>query len=427
MRRRVIGIPVGILLGIALAFVLANVALFNLLPKPDRVKVPVAIDYGTSDSAFRRGMGLTLQQPIVSGNRLELLRDGEAIYDAKIEAIENAEHTVTFEVYEFWGYQAARFAEAFARAAERGVKVHLVIDYIGSVAAAQEKFDRMTDAGAEVVRWRKPSWYEMSRFNHRTHRKILVVDGHTGFIGGANVADSWVPDEDHEPYRDNHFRVTGPVVGNLQAAFMETWLDAMGELLLGDAYYPELEEEGDLDAQVVNSAPREGRHRIRKMFLHALAAAEEQVTIATAYFYPDPDFLDAMTEAAERGVRIRVLMPGDTMTFGFVRHASVNRWRPILEAGVELYEYHPRMYHSKLISVDDRWASIGSANMHNRSFRLNDETNLNIYDEDFARSIRELIEEDKAEAERMTIEAWEDRPWKYRIYGWIARILGPYM
>lgn len=254
MRRRIIGIPVGILLGVALAFVLANVALFNLLPKPDRVKAPVAIDYGTSDSAFRRGMGLTLQQPIVSGNALELLRDGEAIYDAKIEAIEGAEQTVTFEVYEFWGEQAARFAEAFARAAERGVKVHVVIDYVGSVLADQEKFDRMTEAGAEVVRWREPSWYQMSRFNHRTHRKILVVDGRTGFIGGANIADTWVPAEDHEPYRDNHFRVTGPVVGNLQAAFMETWLDAKGELKLGDAYYPELEDEGALDAQVVNSA-----------------------------------------------------------------------------------------------------------------------------------------------------------------------------
>lgn len=163
------------------------------------------------------------------------------------------------------------------------------------------------------------------------------------------------------------------------------------------------------------------------MFLHALAAAEDQVTIATAYFYPDPDFLDALTDAADRGVRIRVLMPGDSINHGFVRHASVNRWRPMLEAGVELHEYHPRMYHSKLMSVDDRWTSIGSANLHNRSFRLNDETNLNIYDEDFARSIRELIEEDKAEAERMTIEAWENRPWKYRIYGWIARIIGPYM
>lgn len=421
---RYVFLPVVLLV---LVFVLGNVMLFNALPKPDRLKEPLALDYGTSSDQFRRDMGLLLQQPIVSGNEIEMLKDGEAIYAAKIEAIENAEHSVTFEVYEYWGDQAKVFSEALTNAAERGVKVHAVLDFIGSRNADPDQFDRMEEAGVELVRWREPSWYQLSRFNHRTHRKLLVVDGQTGFIGGANMADAWLPGEDREAYRDNHFRITGPVVGNMQAAFMETWLDATGRMPTGEAYFPALVEAGNRDAQVVNSAPREGRHRVRAMFLHAIAAAEEHITIGTAYFYPDPDFLDALVEAADRGVTIRVLVPGDGMNLGFFRHASVNRWRPMLEAGVELYEYHPRMYHSKLMAVDDRWASVGSANLHNRSFRLNDEANLNIWDEDFAREIRELIQSDKAEAERLTIEAWENRPWRFRLAGWITWVIGPYL
>ncbi|AKJ94913.1 phospholipase [Thioalkalivibrio versutus] len=412
---------------IALIFALGNVVLFNALPKPDRLKEPLALEYGTSSEQFRRDMGLLLQQPIVSGNRIDLLQDGEAIYAAKIEAIENAEHSVTFEVYEYWGEQAAIFSEVLARAAERGVRVHAMLDFLGSRDADPEMFERMEEAGVELVRWREPSWYQLSRFNHRTHRKLLVVDGHTGFIGGANVADPWVDGDDRDGYRDNHFRIQGPVVGNLQAVFLETWLDATGRMPTGEAYFPELSDMGDRDAQMVNSAPREGRHRVRLMFLHAIAAAEEHITIGTAYFYPDPRFLEVLEEAADRGVRIRVLVPGDSMNFGFFRHASVNRWRPMLESGVELYEYHPRMYHSKLMAIDDRWASIGSANLHNRSFRLNDEANLNIWDEGFAREIRELIEVDKADAERLTIEDWENRPLRRRLAGWITHLIGPYL
>ncbi|WP_024325804.1 phosphatidylserine/phosphatidylglycerophosphate/cardiolipin synthase family protein [Thioalkalivibrio sp. AKL19] len=412
---------------IALIFALGNVVLFNALPKPDRLKEPLVLEYGTSSEQFRRDMGLLLQQPVVSGNRIDLLQDGEAIYAAKLEAIANAEHSVTFEVYEYGGEQAVIFAEALAHAAERGVRVHALLDFLGSRNADPEAFERMEEAGVELVRWREPSWYQLSRFNHRTHRKLLVVDGHTGFIGGANVADPWVDRDDREGYRDNHFRIQGPVVGNLQAVFLETWLDATGRMPTGEAYFPALTERGDRDAQVVNSAPREGRHRVRLMFLHAIAAAEEHITIGTAYFYPDPRFLDALMEAADRGVHIRVLTPGDSMNFGFFRHASVNRWRPMLESGVELYEYRPRMYHSKLMAVDDRWASVGSANLHNRSFRLNDEANLSIWNEDFAREIRELIESDKADAERLTIEDWENRPLRRRLAGWITQLIGPYL
>ena len=413
---------------IAIAFLVGNIALFNMLPKPMRMEKPVKIDYGISDPQFLRTMGSILHHPITEGNQIDLLRDGEAIYAAMLEAVDGAKHSITFETYEFWGKKSAgKFADALADAARRGVEVHALLDFVGSVRADKDKFKRMEEAGVEVIRWRRPSWYQLSRFNHRTHRKLLVVDGRKAFIGGANIADNWLPDENNNAYRDNHFFVQGPVVANMQAAFMETWLDARGKKLGGDRYFPELTAKGDLRAQVVKSSPREGRHRMRVMFLYAIAAAQEQITAGTAYFFPDKGFLDALKEAADRGVKVRILMPGESINHGFLRHASINRWQPILEAGVEIYEYETDMYHSKLMSIDNQWASIGSVNLDNRSFRINDEANLNVYDEDFARFIRELIEEDMVKARRYDLERWKQCPWYHRLYGQIVMIIGPHL
>jgi cardiolipin synthase A/B len=412
-------------LSIAILFVIGSVILSNLTPKPKRLVEPVVVDYGLNDPRFVRSLGGTLPHPIVEGNQIEHIEGGEAIYAAKLEAIEEAQHSITFEIFEFFGdTAAAAFADALAEAAQRGVRVHALLDYVGSMPAEEEHLERMQEAGVEVIRWREPAWYQLPRFNHRTHRKLMVVDGEVGFTGGANVTDSWLPDDGEPGYRDHHFRFTGPVVGNMQGAFVEVWLEASGELLHGDAYFPELEPQGELPMQMVSSKPREGMHRIRMMFKYAIAAAQERITISSAYFYPDPSFLEALIEAAERGVEVRILVPGDSIDYGFVRHASVNRWRPMLEAGVEIYEYQPAMYHAKLISIDDRWASVGSTNIDNRSFRINKEGNVNVYDEEFARFVRGLVEEDLDDAILYTIERWEERPWHKRLAGWVSSIAG---
>lgn len=410
---------------IALLFAIGSVLFYNATPKPKRLLEPLAVNFGTSDTSFRRSMGVLLEQPIVGGNRIESFQNGEAIYEAMLAAIAASETSITFETFEFWGEQAAApFVEAFINAAERGVVVHALMDYVGSIPAEAEKFERLKAAGVELIRWRKPSWYELARFNHRTHRKLLVVDGQVGFIGGANITDNWLPDDEGLAYRDHHFRVEGPVVGNMQAAFANAWLDGSGHLLLGDAYFPALEAQGELDAQIVTSTPREGRHRMRKMLKIALATAEQHITLGSAYFYPDAAFLNSLVEARERGVDINILVPGDSIDKGFVRHASVNRWRPMLEAGVAIYEYQPSMYHAKLISVDDRWASVGSANLDNRSFRINKEANLNIYDEDFARYVRALVEKDLRYAERYDLDRWNESPWYKRFAGWVSMLAG---
>lgn len=408
--------------------VVGNVLLFNALPKPLRAVETVDVDYAIASDQFLRSAGALFKQPVVAGNQVEWLKDGEAIYAAMIEAVNNAEHSITFETYEFWGEESAgALASALADAAQRGVEVRGLADFLGSRQADPSKFERMNDAGVAFIRWREPSWYGLARFNHRTHRKILVVDGREGFIGGANIANAWLPGPDESHYRDNHFRVRGPVVASLQAAFLDSWMDASGELISGERWFPALEPEGDMAAQVVNSAPREGRHRMRTMFLHAIAAAEQQITASTAYFYPDQGFLDALAAAADRGVRVRILVPGDSIDQGYLRQASVNRWGPMLEAGVELFEYQPRMYHSKLMTIDDRWASVGSANLDNRSFRLNDEANLTVHDADFARKIRAIIEADMEDSEGYTRERWGERAWHKRAYGWLGMAIGIYL
>ncbi|MBA3979077.1 MAG: cardiolipin synthase B [Alcanivorax sp.] len=426
--KKSVGIPLLVAAVLAIFFLLGNLLLFNALPKGKRLLEPVALDYSVADPAFRQTLDAMLHSPIWGGHSIDPLKDGEAIYSAMRAAVREAEHSVTFETYEFWGADSAgRFAEELAAAAERGVQVKALIDYIGSRTAHEEKFERMEQAGVSVVRWRKPSWYQLSRFNHRTHRKLLMIDGQTGFIGGANKADNWLPDAGDHTYRDHHFRIRGPVVANMQAAFAETWLDATGELLQGERFFPALAEHGDATLQLLKSSPREGRHRVRTTFLYAIAAAQTSITASTAYFYPDPSFIDALTAAAERGVQVRILVPGGSIDQGYVRHASVNRWRPMLEAGVELYEYQPDMYHAKLMSIDDAWASLGSSNLDNRSFRINDEANLNVYDEDTARRIRLLIEDDLQSAERYTLSQWKERPWYKRLVGHGAALLGAHL
>lgn len=409
-----------------LVFLVGTVIFFNAQPKPMRVKEPIQLDYGVTDPQFKHTMN-ALFGKAVRGNSIEVLVNGEAIYESMLNAVASAEHTITFETYEFWGEKAAgAMAKALAAAAERGVRVYATLDYLGSVQASSGKFDLMEDAGVSLRRWREPSWYQLARFNHRTHRKLLVVDGRVGFIGGANIADNWLGGIENGAYRDNHFRMEGPVVAKLQASFQENWLNATGELLVGQLYLPLLEETGGLTMQVVSSSPREGQHRMRQMFLYAFAAAEERIRISSAYFYPDLMVLEALEDAAKRGVNVEILVPGEEIDKGFFRHASVSRWQDILKAGVRIYEYQPAMLHAKLLIVDDHFTSIGSSNLDNRSFRINDETNVNVFDSEFAAEMNHVLDKDLANARRYDLEDWEDRPWNKRLVGRILTIAGPH-
>ena len=409
--------------------IVATIFFFNARPESKLVaQLPVAVP-AVGDAAFPRLLEAYLGKSLVQGNQVELFRNGEAIFTAKIDAIESAESSVHFEVYEFWGeYAAARITDALVESAKRGITVRVLLDFFGSARAENGYFERMREAGVELVRWRSPSWYESGRFNNRTHRKLLVVDGSIGFTGGANVGDDWWTDNEEQPtYRDNHYRFEGPIVSQLQSAFIDNWLRASNELLVDDAVFPELNSVGDQSMQTIISTPADGKKRVRTFLLLAIAAAQERIWIQTAFFYVDPIVREALIAARKRGVEVVLLGPGETGGYNWVRLASRNRWGKLLEAGVRIYEYDEGPFHSKLFIFDDQLTSVGSVNLHNRSMRLNDETDVNVFCEGFTAKMANVFMEDLEQAIGYDLERWQERPWSERIRGIIGNAVGPHL
>lgn len=406
----------------------ATIFFFNARPVSKRAtEVPNGVP-AVTDPAFATLMEAYLGTPVQEGNRVTFLQNGEEIFPAMLEAIAGATDSITLESYEFWGERVAgAITDALIERAEAGVAVHVLLDFIGSMRADPDKFEHMEEAGIELIRWRRPSWYESGRFNNRTHRKLLVIDGRLGFCGGANMGDDWWGGPPEETYRDNHYLFEGPVVAQLQAAFLDNWLIASNRMLLGEAYFPPLEPLGGQRMQVVISSPMEGKKRVRSLLLLAFGAARERILIQTAFFYPDFIMKEALLAARERGVEVIILAPGDKVSARWVRYASRNRWGELLEGGVRIHEFEPSMFHSKLFIVDDAWTSVGSVNFDNRSFRLNDETNVNIFCRDFAAKMTDVFEADLATSTAYDLERWQARGRVERLRGLWGNVIGPHL
>jgi cardiolipin synthase A/B len=410
----------------AAAATLVAVLLYANLTSPDQpVEHPIAHRYDTRDPQFQRTMSHLLGPPVVPGNRVTTLLNGDQAFPAMLEAIRSARRSITLEAYIFWpGTVGTTFAEALAERARAGVATHLILDGLGSQKLDDELIDGMRRAGVQVVTFRPLRWYTLDRFNHRTHRKLLVVDGQVGFTGGLGIADLYLghaQDEDH--WRDGQFRVEGPVVGQLQAAFLDNWIETGGALLHGTDYFPPLDSAGSAWAQAVHSSPGGGTENLRLMYLLAIASAGRTILIANPYFVPNTLAVEMLVAARRRGVNVEVLVPGPITDAGLVRRASRAKWGPLLEAGVRIYEYQPTMYHNKLMVVDDYWVSVGSTNFDNRSFRLNDEANLNVFDDAFAREQAEVFARDRARSKAVTLEEWRDRPITERLEEMVAWML----
>ncbi len=371
--------------------------------------------YGLHDPQFQRTMGVLLGPPILPGNRYEALINGDRIFPPMLQAIREAQKTITFETYIYWSGDIGRaFADALAERARAGVKVHVLLDWVGSAKIEESFLQQMEQAGVEIRKFHEPHWSHWGRLNNRTHRKLLITDGRVGFTGGVGIAPAWTGDgQDADHWRDTHFRVEGPVVAQMQGVFMDNWTKASGEVLHGADYFPALTPrtaDGEGRAQMFSSSPSGGSESMHLMYLLAITAAERSIELSSAYFVPDRLTLQAIVEARRRGVRVRVVMPGPIIDSQTVRRASRASWGPLLATGVEMYEYQPTMYHCKVLVVDGLMVSVGSTNFDNRSFRLNDEANLNIYDPVFAAQQVAVFEQDIARARRITFEAWEQRP-----------------
>nr|WP_246349464.1 phospholipase D-like domain-containing protein [Devosia subaequoris] len=342
-----------------------------------------------------------------------------------LDAIANAEASINLETYVYWsGAIGARFAEALAERAAAGVEVNVLLDWQGSVPMRPELIELMTAAGVVVERFRPVHWYTIDRLNSRTHRKLLVVDGRIGFIGGVGIADKWLGDaRNPDEFRELHYRVEGPIVAAMQGAFVFNWVEASGHTLQGPAYFPELDtsDDGQL-AQLVYSTTG-ARNVMHLMLMTAISAAQNNIRIGTAYFVPDEIALRQLLAARERGVRVDIMVPGKHTNKDVVRSASRHFWGDLLRAGVNIYEFDPTMYHAKMMIVDDRWTTVGSANFDERSFRLNDEANLNLFGADFAREQIQIFEQDLAKSTPVSLEQWEDRPISEKALDWLASVL----
>ncbi len=367
--------------------------------------------YAVGDPQFLRSMGNLLEPGILASNRVTSLVNGDRIFPAMLEAIHSAEKSICLETYIYWSGDVGRqFTDALASRARAGVKVHVLIDWIGSRRIDSSLLSWMRKSGVEVERYNPLVWYAPTRLNHRDHRKLLLVDGKVGFTGGAGLADIWKGDaRNPREWRDSMFRLEGPAVAQMQAAFMDNWSKTTARVLHGDEYFPGLSPAGEHFAQVFKSSPREGTEDVRVMNLLSIAAARKSIRLGASYYVPDKLTTQEFIEAAKRGVSVEIIVPGAETDSTMVKHASRGKWGPLLKAGVKIYEYEPTMYHCKMMIVDDLWVSVGSANFGNRSFRLNDEANLNIFSREFAAEQVAQFEADKANCHEVTYKEWKQR------------------
>ncbi len=371
-----------------------------------------------ADDAFLRTAEALTAAPISVGNTIELYVNGDAIFPALLETIGAAQHTVNLLTYVYWqGDIAQDVAEALCAKAREGVEVNVLLDWAGTRKMDEDVVDRLDAAGVTVAKFRPLKPYALRRLDNRTHRKLLIVDGEVGMTGGVGIAEEWTGDaQDPDHWRDSHVRVRGPVVRGLQGAFAENWLEATGTVLVGDTHLPHLTPQDGATAamQVVRSSAGVGDTNVEALMFLAIAAARETIDLTAAYFAPRPAFTKALSQAAQRGVRVRVLVPGDHGDKQVVRAAGRKSYDELLEAGVRMYEYCPTMLHAKSLTVDGAWASVGSVNFDNRSFQLQDEATLCVRDEDFAERLAAQLEGDLEASERIWPGRWEDRPRRQR-------------
>ena len=374
------------------------------------------------EPAFRSTLVAYTGNAVVPGNRVEVLLNGDQIFPAKIAAIRAARKSITYAQYVFEeGAPAADTAQALSERCRAGLPVHVLLDAVGALAMPVQYRDWMVEAGCQVAFYRPLTPWTFDRVNERNHRRILVVDGVVGFTGGSGTSGKWSGNGKQDGHwRDTDVRVEGPVVEQLQGAFAENWLEATGVALGGPAYFPRpLEVKGGVDAQVVRSSPAGGSVAMYTMFLLAMTAARRSIYITNPYFVPDEKMVETLIQARRRGVRVVLLLPG-AIDHNLVRQASRGGFGRLLKEGIEIHEYKPAMLHAKTMVIDSMWATVGSTNLDRRSFALNEELNLVIYDAGVARRLEQVFEKDLSESGVVTYKRWASRGLMSRVLEFLA-------
>jgi cardiolipin synthase len=422
-RRRSKRLPVFALVVVSVAAGYAFAVTIAKTGAPKKTVYELPHDFTLNESTFLPsalpGAAMT------SGNRLELLENGDAIFPAMLDAISSARKTVNFEAYIFWSDEVGtRFRDALAERARHGVAVRVLLDAIGSprkrMKAADVDFLRSAGCRVEFFHPTKP--WMLWVVNHRNHRRVLVVDGSIGFTGGVGFADPWRGDADSKDHwRDTQLRVEGPAVRGLQRAFQENWSEVTGEALVGEEFFPSLPQAGTSSVAVVPSSPLAAMSGAGRVYAISLAAAAKEIWIANSYFLPDDAAIGLLVAAVKRGVDVRVIVPSDEHNdVPATKAAGRSSFGPLLQGGVKIFEYQPTMFHLKTMVVDGVFSTAGSANFDERSFYLNEEINLFVYDAAFAARMKESYLRDQSRCRPYTLAMWKGRSLKKRVTEWLV-------
>jgi cardiolipin synthase len=363
--------------------------------------------------------------PFIAGNRIHILNNGDEFFPPMLEAITEAQATITVEAYIYWaGEIGQRFAEALSERARAGVRVKLLLDAIGSSDIGDEIVRTLEQSGCQIAWYNPIRWYTLGRINHRTHRKSLIIDGRVAFTGGAGIADEWLGDaQDKEHWRDMQIRLEGPAVTPLQTGFAQNWLETTHELISGPEYYPLLEPAGRLSVLTIMSTPVTGASNARTLYYLSITSARRSLHIANPYFVPDPAALDTLIDAKKRGVDVVIMVAGDCNGNWLSRRNAVRLYGRLLDAGIEILEYEGTLLHHKTMVADGLWATIGTSNFDSRSFAHNEENNVCFYDRDLAQQLDDIFLADEKRCTRITREAWRKRGWFWKLQELIAAFL----
>jgi cardiolipin synthase len=402
-------------------------AFISYLITPSEFPPRYGLDHELSvdDDEFLPTMAGATGVPFLPGNRIELLNNGDTFYPSMLEAINAADVSITIEAYIYWAGKVGRqFAEALAAKAASGVRVKILLDAVGSTSIGEEILETLERGRCQLAWYNPIRIYSLGRFNHRTHRKSLIIDGRVAFTGGAGIADHWKGNARNPgEWRDLQIRIEGPAVTPLQTGFAQNWLQTTGELISGPLFYPLQEQAGRLSAQTIVSSPEIGASTVRIMYYLSIICARRSIYIANPYFLPDAAAIDALVEEKRRGVDVRIMVAGIHNDNWLARRNSVRLFGPLLRAGIEILEYNRTMLHHKTMVVDRQWATVGTTNFDNRSFAHNEENNVCSRDVEFAQNLHEMFESDMEACDRVQLDAWKRRGLRQRTQEILAAFL----
>jgi cardiolipin synthase len=411
--------------GTAIACAGVGFAFYLLAPREHVPEYGLDGEIHIDSHAFLTSIVGTTGVPFIKNNKITVLTNGDQFYPAMLDDIAAATNSITMEAYIYWeGDIGRRFARALAAKCRAGVQVKLLLDAFGCSSIGKEIQNILKDGGCELVWYNPIRLRTLGRLNNRTHRKSLIVDGRIAYTGGAGIADHWTGNgQDPKHWHDVQIRVEGPGAVGLQTGFVQNWLDTTGELVSGEEFFPPCDAAGTMAAQTILSTPEAGSSGVRVMYYLSIVSARRSVYITNPYFIPDDSGTEILVAAARRGVNVKIMLAGIHNDMRISRYSSIHLYGKFLEAGIEIYEYNRTMLHQKTMVVDGIWSTVGTANFDNRSFALDEESNVCVYDRRLAAQLEAIFMEDMKECERITLAAWRSRGWKKRLFGGLCVFL----